>query len=137
MRSAHPRPGPAASPSAFLNRVENPYAAEQRGRAAVAHRRDLTRLTLAAVESAAEQIGLRTADRFHRSPEVGRRRLVGDVAKLPDEPAVANLVEPLASELEVVTLHVDRPALVTDDVDAATDAADQLIGGRPVRRGLQ
>src|SRR3954468_2152316 len=119
MRSARARPGPAASPSAFLNRVENAYAAEQRGRAAVAHRRDLTRLALAAVEGTAEQIGLRTADRFHRPPEVGGGRLVGDVAQLPDESAVANLVEPLTGELEVVALHVDGPALVTDDIDAA------------------
>ena len=96
---------------------------EQRRRAAVAHRRHLAGLGLAAVEGAAEHVGLRAADDRHRAPEVRRRRLVGDVAQLTGQPAALDPVEPLAGELEVVALHVDRPALVADDVDAALDAA--------------
>ena len=98
------------------------------------HRRDLAGLRLAAVEGAAEHVRLRAADRLQRAPELGRRRLVRDVAQLADEPAAADLVEALAGELEVVALHVDRPALVADDVDAALDAGDELLGRRAVRR---
>ena len=90
-------------------------------------------LGLAAVERAAEHVGLRPADGRHRAPEVRRRRLVGHVAQLAGEPPVLDPVEPLAGELEVVALHVDRPALVADDVDAALDAGDEVLGraGRP------
>src|SRR3954470_10044375 len=93
----------------------------------MAHRSDLARLALHPVERAAEDVRLRAAHRFHRSPEVRGRRLVGDVAQLADKSAVTNLVEALPGELEVVTLHVDRPALVADDVDPALHAADELV----------
>src|SRR5690606_10344721 len=115
------------SPATLLNGVENADAAEQRGRAAVAHRGHLPGLALAAVERAAEHVGLGAADRLHRAPEVGRGGLVGDVADLPGEPAVLDEIEALAGELEVVPLHVDRPALVADDVDAALHPGDQLV----------
>src|SRR6202007_2811573 len=85
--------------------VEDADAAEQRRRAAVTDRRDLHGLALAAVEGAAEDVGLRAADRLHRVPEVGRNRLVGNVAELAGQPAVGDLVEALAGELEVVPLH--------------------------------
>ena len=101
-------------------------ASEQRRRATVADRGHLTRLTLAAVHRASEHPGLRSADRFQRAPEVRRRRLVGDVPQLPGELPVPDQEEPLTGELEVVALHVDRPAVVADDVDAALDPADQL-----------
>src|SRR6266516_6685677 len=107
---APPRPS-ARSCFAFLNGVEHPHLAEERGRGTVADRRDLARLALAAVEGAAEYVGLRPADRLHRVPEVRRRRLVGDVPELAVEPAVPDPEEPLAGELEVVPLHVDRPGL--------------------------
>ena len=112
------RPPLPVTGSGLLDRVEDPDAAEQRRRAAVADRRDLAGLALAAVERAAEHVGLRAADGLHGVPEVGGRGLVGDVAELAGQPAVLDLVEPLAGELEVVPLHVDRPALVADDVDA-------------------
>src|SRR3954466_15875564 len=119
------------------HRVEDADAAEQRCRAAVADRRRLAGLALAAVHRAAEDVGLRTTDGVHRSPEVSGRRRVGDVAELPAEPAVDDPVEALPRELEVVALHVDGPRLVADDVDTALDAADQLVGRGAVRRGLQ
>jgi hypothetical protein len=57
-------------------------------KSAVAHRGDLPRLALTAVEGAAEHVGLRAADRYHRVPEVRRGRLVGDVPQLAVEAAV-------------------------------------------------
>jgi hypothetical protein len=98
----------------------------------VADRRDLAWLPLAAVERAAEHVGLRPADRLHRVPELRRRRLVGGVPQLAVEPAVPDPEEPLAGELEVVPLHVDRPGLVADDVDAVVHPGDELAGVRAV-----
>ncbi len=103
----------------------------------MADRGDLTGLGLAAVERAGQQERLRSADRLHRAPEVGRGGLVGDVPQLPGQPAVLDPVEPLPGELEVVTLHVDRPGLVADHVDAALDPADQRVQGRATRGRLQ
>src|SRR3569833_4222747 len=127
----------ARSLAGLLDRVEYVDAAEERGRRAVAHRRDLPRLALAAVESPAEDVRLRAADGLHGVPDVGGHRLVGRVAELAREPSLLDPVEALAGELEVVALHVDRPALVADDVDAAVDTGDQLLGGGAVRRGLE
>src|SRR5918997_1280270 len=121
----------------LLHGVQDVHVLEQRHRAAVADRGDLPGLGLAAVEGAAEQVRLRAADDAHRAPEVRRRRLVGHVAQLAGEPAALDPVEALAGELEVVALHVDRPALVADDVDAALDAGDDLRGGGAVLRRLQ
>src|SRR5919206_1184148 len=121
----------------LLHGVQDVDVLEQGHRAAVADRGDLPGLGLAAVERAAEQVRLRAADDAHRAPEVRRRRLVGHVAQLTGEPAALDAVEALAGELEVVALHVDRPALVADDVDAALDAGDDLLGRRPVGRRLQ
>src|SRR5581483_2215061 len=99
---ARDRPTPAGSAGrsfvALLDGVEDADAAEPRAGAAVAHRRDLSGLTLAAVERATEDIGLRAADGVHRAPEVRRRRLVRDVAQHPVEAAVADPEEALAGE---------------------------------------
>src|SRR4051812_45926018 len=120
-----------------MHGVEDAYAAEQRRGTAVTDGSDLTRLTLAAVEGAAEQIGVGPTDGFHRAPEVGRRCLVGNISQLADEPALADLVKALPGELEVVALHVDRPALVADDVNAPVNRRDQLVQTRAPRRRLQ
>ena len=95
--------------------------------------RDLTGLGLAAVEGAAQDVRLRPADRRHRPPEVGRRRLVRHVPQLPREPPVLDPEEPLTGELEVVPLHVDAPRPVPDHVDPAVDTTDQILGGQPAR----
>src|SRR5205823_3509077 len=103
---------PPARSCTLLGRVEYPHAAHQGGRAAVADRGDLTGLALAAVEGAAEHVGLRPPDGFHRAPEVRGGGLVRDVAQLAVEAPVPDPEETLPGELEVVPLHVDRPALV-------------------------
>ena len=53
-----------------------------------------------------------------RAPELRRRRLVRRVADLAGQLAVPDRVEALPGELEVEALHVDRPRLVADDVQA-------------------
>src|SRR5690606_13353543 len=130
-------PSPGEALSALLNGVEDPDVPEQRRRAAVAHRRDLPLLALAAVERAAQHIGLGPADRLHRLPEVGRGGLVGEVADLPGQLAVGDPVGALTSKLKIVTLHVDRPALVADDEQPPLHARDQRVGVRAARRGLE
>src|SRR3954462_11187848 len=103
-RRGRARPPPWAPPArscrCLRERVEDPYTAESGGGAAVAHRRGLPGLALAAVERPAEPVGLRTADRVHRAPEVGDRRLVGRVAHLPRDPPRLDAEEALSGELE-------------------------------------
>src|SRR6185437_7855657 len=98
--------GTAAASCACLLRGVNVSdgPGDHRG-AAVADRRHLAGLALAAVERAAKDVGLRPADGLHRVPEVGGRGLVGGVAELAGQPAVVDQEEPLAGELEVVPLH--------------------------------
>ena len=55
--------------------------------------------------------------------------MVGNVTELPGDSSAPDLVEALPGELEVVALHVDRPALVAHDEDAAIDTANQILGG--------
>ena len=90
---------------------------------------DLAGLGLAAVEGTAEHPGLGAADGLHASPR-SRWWWPGRPRRAPGRRAAPSLdrVEPLAGELEVEALHVDRPRLVADDVEAALDPADQLLG---------
>src|SRR5215472_6626582 len=132
-----PVPRYAAASCTLLRRVENADPAEHRRGAPVAYRRGLAGLALAAVERAAKDVCLRAADRLHGVPELGGGRLVGDVAQLAVQPPIGDLVEALAGELEVVPLHVDRPALVAGDEDPVLDTRDQLLGGRAAVRGPQ
>ena len=90
----------------------------------------------AAESGLAEDVGLRSADGLHRTPEIGGRGLIGHVPQLSGQLAALDLEEPLPGELEVVPLHVDGPALVAQDVDAVFHLADQVRGGRAGRGGL-
>ena len=121
----------------LVGRVEDPDVSEQGARAPVADRRDLPGLSLAAVEGPTEHPRLRAADGLHGAPEVGGGRLVGDVAELASDRAVADLEEPLTGELEVVALHVDAPRPVADDVDAAVDASTRSSVDRGLRARLK
>src|SRR3954467_956321 len=127
----------SCSATPFGDGVQHVDAAEQCRRAAVRNRCDLPWLTLAAIEGAAEDVGLRAANRLHGTPEIGRGRLVGNVSKLSDDAPVLDPVELLPGELEVEALHVDRPGPITQDVDAPLDVADQLLGARPLRCRLK
>src|ERR1039457_6010165 len=113
----HRAPPPRSRP--LLRGVEDPHSPHEHRGAAMADRCDLSWLALAAVERAAEHVRLGAADGLHGVPEVRSGRLVGHIAQLAGKPAVLDLVKPLAGELEVVPLHVDGPALVAEDVDAA------------------
>ena len=59
--------------------------------------------------------------------KLGGTPLVGRILDLTDDLSVLNAVKTLSSELEVVTLHIDRPGLISLDQDAALNAADQRI----------
>src|SRR5207245_10208322 len=105
-------------PSSLARGVEDVHTPEECDRRAVAHRRDLSRLALSTGEGTVELPCAVAADRLQRAPEVGGGRLVGHVAQHAGEPSGPDRVEALTGELEVVALLVDRPALVTLDVDA-------------------
>src|SRR6202020_3229293 len=96
--------------------------AHEDGRAAVRDRRHLSRLALAAVERAAEHPGGCATHGLHGAPEVGRGGLIRDILHLAGQLPALNPVEALTGELEVVALHVDRPALVAHDEHAPVDA---------------
>src|SRR6476661_2954783 len=81
------------SSAGLLHGVEDVDVLEQGRGAAVAHRRHLPRLALAAVHRPAQHVGVRAADDRHRAPELRRRRLVGHVAELAGEPAALDPVE--------------------------------------------
>src|SRR5580698_4187599 len=119
--TGRPRAWWVAWPSSarFLTGVEHVDPAHQHRRAPVRDRGHLAGLALAAVERAAQHPGRLAAHRFHGAPEVGRGGLVGHVAQLAGQLSTFDAVEALPGELEVVALHVDRPALVAHDVDAA------------------
>ena len=122
------------SSAAFRPSVEYVDAAEQRRRAAVADGGDLAGLRLAAVEGAAELPGGRPPT---ASIEPQKSVVVAWYAtsrSCPSSRPSADAVEPLTGELEVVALHVDRPGLVADDVDAVLDTGDQVVGAAVGRR---
>ncbi len=94
---------------------------------AVRNGRALFGLALATIGSAPEKIGALVADAVHRVPELHRAALVRHVAKHRPELAVPDLVKHLAAELKIVTLLVDAPAAVADDVDAPLDIGEQIV----------
>ena len=66
-----------------------------------------------------------------RGITVDGRLMVVEYSDLPDDLAGADPEEPLAGELEVVALHVDRPGLVSHDVEAVLHPGDQRLEVRP------
>src|SRR5271156_5227961 len=134
-RSTSSWAGITASPPGLSAGVEQPHAAHENRWAAVRHRRHLTRLALATVEGATEHPGGLATHGLHGAPEVGRRGLIRHVLHLPGQLPALNAVEALPGELEVVALHVDRPALGAHDVDATVDAGDEVLGARAVGPG--
>src|SRR5215211_7258631 len=115
--SALARQDPAAGRSllaSFSLGIQHIDPAKQRRWTAVRHRCDLSRLPLAAIEGATEDIGVRVANGLHRAPEICCRRLIGNVLQLAGQLAFLDVKKPLPGELEVVTLHIDRPRLVAD-----------------------
>src|SRR5688572_29637264 len=101
----------------LLRGVEDVDLPEERRRTPMRHGRNLSGLSLATIERATKHIGRRSANGLQRVPEVCCARLVGDVLHLPDDLAAAHLKELLTGKLKVIALHVDRPALVADDVE--------------------
>src|SRR5215208_5253842 len=91
------------------------------------NRRGLAGLALAAVECTAQHIRRIVAHCLQRAPEVGGCRLIGNVLDLSGKLAALDPEKPLAGELEVVALHVDRPGFVPDDVDTPVYRGDQLL----------
>ena len=88
---------------------------------------DLTRLSLAAIESALEFPSLSTTDVIHGTPKIssrrGVRRILHHLAELP----IFDPIETLRSKLKIEALHIDRPGLVAYDIETIFDICDQII----------
>src|SRR5437868_5793790 len=113
-------------PEALPAGIEDVDPREARDGAAVAHRVALRRLSLAVAERAAKQIRGPAADHVARPPELRRVRLVGEIAELCRDPAVLDLPERLAAELEVVALVVDAVAAISLDQHAVVGRRDDV-----------
>jgi hypothetical protein len=53
--------------------------------------------------------------------------LVRHILHLPGKSARLNAMKPLASELKVIALHVNRPTSITHDVEAIIYAANEIV----------
>src|SRR5262245_50428432 len=110
--------------------VQHVDATEPGDRAAMADGVQLGRFALAVVECTAEAIRLGAAETVAGTPEIGRARLIRDVAQHAGHLAFLNFPERLAAELEVVALLVDRETPVAHDQDAAIDPGRELLERR-------
>src|SRR6202008_210434 len=72
----------------------------------------LLRLSLPTVRRSPQRPLFARANRIHGIPELGRNPRVRRVLEHPRDLSVLDLPADLAAELEVVTLIVDRPALI-------------------------
>src|SRR5256885_2717686 len=70
---------------------------------------------------------LARADAVATVPEIGRARLIRDIAQKAHLLAVLNFPEDLTAELEVVTLLVNRERTVAFDVHAVFDIRDEIV----------
>src|SRR5215472_11131899 len=93
--------------------------AEPCRRRAVSGAHHLLRLALAAVGHAPQGPVAAVRDGHARVPELGGDAAVAGVLQHAHAPAVVDLPRDFTPELEVVTLVVDRPALIGLHIDAA------------------
>src|SRR5512138_1925074 len=98
---------------------------------------NLPRLALAVHERPVQFVGRASADAVAGAPEIGRSRLVRDVAQHAGDLPLADLPERLAAELEVVALLVDRPAAVTVNQDAFVHVRHEVIERTVLPAGLE
>ena len=87
----------------------------------------LGRLALRVAASPEHPPRLLAGDRVEIGPEVGRDRVVGDVAHHPRLLAVPDLPEAVAAELAVVALLIDRVAAAAVDQDPVLRVGDELV----------
>src|ERR1041385_2574383 len=84
----------------------------------VRHRRNLLRLALAAIKRPAEVIFVLAANPVARIPEIDRVSLVRHIPQHRPDLSIPDLVKKLPAKLEIVSLLVDAPASVANDINA-------------------
>src|SRR4051812_30859443 len=119
------------------SRIQNVDFGEARDWASMADGIALRRLAFAIAERATELIGRLAAEHVAGLPELGRVRLVGEIAKLRGDLAVLDLPERLAAKLKVVALMIDAVAPVTLDVHAIVCRSDDVGLGGVLFAGLE
>src|SRR3989442_10768907 len=84
-------------------------------------------LAFAAVRNSPQRPVLAACDGVAGVPEFRRNSAIGWILQHPNALASADLPSDLAPELKVVTLVVDRPALVGLHINCMVDAAEYLL----------
>src|SRR5262249_49182978 len=107
-----------------LNHVDLP---EARRRAAVAHRIALRRLALSVIGGSPLLPIAGAGDQVAGLPEIGRAGLIGDLRQHTLLLAALDGPEGVATQLEVITLLVDREAPIPVDQDAVIHAGDEIV----------
>ncbi len=99
-----------------------------RGHCPVRHGRDLLRLAFPAIECAAEVILLLPSNSVTSVPKINGVSLVSHVTQhLADFP-IFDFVENLAAKLKIVSLLINAPAPIANDVDPILHVGNQGIG---------
>src|SRR5262245_24114501 len=107
--------------------IEDGHVPEARRHTPVAHGIALRWFTLTVGEGSAHPIRALAADHVHRLPERERVRLIRHVLEHAGDLAVADVVERLARELEVVTLMVDRPRAAIANQYSSLGVGDDVV----------
>src|SRR4051812_22594455 len=107
--------------------VEHIDLSKSGGHSPVRNGGDLLRLPFAAIESASEMIFIFATDAVAGIPEIHGIPLISDVAQHLADLAIFDLIEKLAAKLEVVTLLINAPTAITDDVDAVLHIGNELV----------
>lgn len=96
----------------------------------MAHSVRLTGLTLSIVKGAAVLIGRLSTQHVQRVPELLRSHLVGYVAQLPHDLAIADLIAELRTKLPVVALLVYRIRSSADHCDSFVRRSYEIVPGQ-------
>src|SRR5437867_734722 len=94
---------------------------------AMAYRINLLRLAFAIVGRAVQFISGFSAQTVTGPPEIGRARLIGDVAEHLADFAFFNFPKGLAAELKIIALLIDRPTAVAINQDPVLHTRNQVL----------
>src|SRR5438034_2273930 len=87
----------------------------------------LGRFAFAVVRRAVNFVGCLATQTVARVPEIGRARLIRDIAQHGADFAFVDFPKRLAAELKIVTLLIDRPTAVTINQNALLHFGNQFL----------
>src|SRR6266566_9888797 len=116
-----------ASLTLFRRGVEDVDFTEPCNRTPMAYGIGLGRFALAVVRRAVNFVGCLATQTVARVPEIGRARLIRDIAQHGADFAFLDFPKRLAAELKIVTLLIDRPTAVTINQNALLHFGNQFL----------